>query len=94
VVPLDSLVVIDHLGKNEKTKKILKHYGSMGMHVWKCEKEWTLKDQTWTSVVQVYKNTSDFAFPIDVDEYLAVRTYDGHAGRKKTKPNLFGQGRI
>jgi hypothetical protein len=89
VVPLDSLVVIDHLGENERTKKILKYYGSEGMHVWRCEKEWTLKDQMWTSVVQVYKDTSDFVFPIDVDEYLAVRTYDGHAeGRKKAKSKL------
>ena len=77
VVPLDSLVVIDHMGENERTQKILKHYSSMGMHVWRCEKDWTLKDQMWTSVVQVYKDTSDFVFPIDVDEYLAVKTYEG-----------------
>jgi hypothetical protein len=86
VVPLDSLVVIDHLGENERTKQILNLYSSMGMHVWRCEKEWDLKEKMWTSVVQVYQNTSDFVFPIDVDEYLAVKTYDEED--QKGKPKL------
>lgn len=72
VVPLDSLVVIDHLGQDHFTAQILLEYGSKGIHVWRCEGPFKDKAKMWSAVTKVYGETSDFVFPIDTDEYIAV----------------------
>mmetsp|Transcript_14590 Transcript_14590/g.25285 ORF Transcript_14590/g.25285 Transcript_14590/m.25285 type:complete len:423 (-) Transcript_14590:72-1340(-) len=72
VVPLDSLVVIDHQGVEKATQEILSYYGNLGMHVWRCEGAFKNKAKMWSHVTSVYSQSSDFVFPIDADEYLAI----------------------
>jgi hypothetical protein len=72
-VPLDSLVIIDHLGQDEWTQGILDHYSAYGMHVWRCTGGFKWKDRIWSSVIRLYKNSSDFLMPLDVDEFMAVK---------------------
>jgi hypothetical protein len=66
------LVVIDHLGVDHTTVQILSEYGALGVHVWHCKGAAKFKSNMWSDVTRVYKDTSDFVFPIDSDELLSV----------------------
>ncbi len=77
VVPYESLVIIDHDGVDQSTQLNLRHYADRGAHIWKCEGSFDYKAEMWTEVIQHYKSTSDFLFPIDGDEYLTVLRHDG-----------------
>jgi len=80
VVPLDSLVVIDHQGVEKATQEILSYYGNLGMHVWRCEGDFENKAKMWSHVTSVYSQSSDFVFPIDADEYLAILSHEKEQG--------------
>eukprot|EP00539_Tryblionella_compressa_P020218 CAMPEP_0178878324 /NCGR_PEP_ID=MMETSP0747-20121128/11334_1 /TAXON_ID=913974 /ORGANISM="Nitzschia punctata, Strain CCMP561" /LENGTH=423 /DNA_ID=CAMNT_0020546073 /DNA_START=245 /DNA_END=1516 /DNA_ORIENTATION=+ len=80
VVPLDSLVVIDHQGVEKATQEILSYYGNLGMHVWRCEGDFKNKAKMWSHVTSVYSQSSDFVFPIDADEYLAILSHEKEQG--------------
>lgn len=76
-VPYDSMVIIDHEGEDQTTEMNLKHYASRGAHIWRCEGSFDYKPEMWSGIVGHYKEKSDFVFPIDGDEYMAVLRRDG-----------------
>jgi len=73
VLPADAIVVIDHgsypLGS---TAVLLHQLAQLGVHVWSCEGAWAHKDQMWSAVTNVYTATSEFVFPVDVDELITI----------------------
>ena len=72
VVPLDSIIVIDHQGTDNITASILDNYAKKGMHVWRCEKKFSYKAEMWSYVIGKYAAHSTFLFPIDDDEFLSI----------------------
>ncbi len=94
VVPHDSIVVLDHQGGGDpSTERTLKQYADLGSHIWKCPAHFSYKGKMLTDVMRKYANHSDFVFPVDVDEYLAVIKEDENGGRTLTwnKEDLEGE---
>ena len=73
-----SIVIIDHqvIGRYEDkiTNHLLRNFGASGSDIWRCVGSFDNKQMIWTQVIEQYTNTSDFVFPLDVDEYLTVQT--------------------
>ena len=72
VLPMDSIVIIDHQSTDDGTSSLLKKYAGLGAHVWRCEGKFDYKDQMWSGVINRYAKQSEFVFPLDIDEYIAV----------------------
>ena len=72
VVDFESIVIIDHLSKDHLTSQVLEKYIPLGIHVWSCTGPFITKANIWSMVTTEYKTTSDFMFPINVDEFVAV----------------------
>jgi Glycosyl transferase family 2 len=73
-LPYNSLVIMDHEGSDDYTQSLLKDYGAMGAHIWRCKGSFKAKAIMWTQVTRVYAPDSGFVFPVDVDELLAVQS--------------------
>jgi hypothetical protein len=80
VLPYNSLVIMDHEGSDDYTQSLLKDYGMMGAHIWRCKGSFKAKALMWTQITRIYAPDSGFVFPVDVDELLAVQseTQDGY----------------
>jgi hypothetical protein len=70
---MDAIILIDHQGTDPITASLLQQYDRMGAHIWRCDGPWKDKATMWTNVVGVYAKDSDFIFPLDVDELLAIK---------------------
>lgn len=68
----NNIVLIDHQGQDSLTASILHEYAAKGVHVWRCSGPWVRKKDMWTDITRAYANTSDYVFPLDVDEYLVA----------------------
>jgi hypothetical protein len=86
VLEMDEIVLIDHQGNDPFTASLLQQYDSMGAHIWRCDGPWKDKGTMWTDVVLVYANDSDFIFPLDVDELLAIKQQKINSTDTKTLP--------
>jgi len=78
VLPPEAMVVVDHLGEDELTASLLKRYGGMGLHIWRCTDPWrdNGKSDMLTFVMRQYKNRSKYLIPLDIDEFLAIVATD------------------
>jgi hypothetical protein len=74
-LPPDSIVVIDN-DSFEPSSNFLKKFVGQGVHLWKCSGDKLAKGSIWSAVIDVYKNHSDYVFPVDVDELITVRGFD------------------
>lgn len=81
VLPADAIVVIDH-GSDPRgsTAVLLNQLAAMGVHVWSCEGAWEHKDKMWSAVTNVYTASSEFVFPVDVDELITIPEQHDHTG--------------
>ena len=70
------MVIINHQtspsNADRETNHLLDEYNSRGSDVWDCIGRFAYKEEMWTWVTRRYTDVSDFVFPIDVDEYIAV----------------------
>jgi hypothetical protein len=98
-LPPDAIVVIDH-DSYEPASKELKKYVSQGVHLWKCSGNKNAKGPMWSAVIDVYKNYSEYVFPVDVDELITVQNFDNslhwntsilHHALSELKGNLSGK---
>ena len=72
VLPPDAIAVIDHDSTDSMTMSLLSMYGDLGVHVWHCSGPFDWKWLMWSMVTHAYANFSEFVFPVDVDELIAV----------------------
>ena len=76
VIDMDNIVIIDHQTRNSNadsyTASLLHKYNTLGSDIWHCEGSFDLKSEMWSWVIDRYKDKSEFVFPLDVDEYIAV----------------------
>ena len=78
VLPYDSLVILDHQSNDEYTASLLKQYGALGAHIWRCTGNFKKKADMWTYVTRIYAKDSGMVFPVDVDELLTVKANETH----------------
>jgi Glycosyl transferase family 2 len=80
VLPADALVVIDHESDPESwTSSLLNHFAAQGIHVWKCAGSYEFsREYMWSKITSVYKDDSEFVFPVDVDELITVPVQGGN----------------
>lgn len=71
-VRYDEIVIVDNDGVDAKTKAIAEKYVNKGVHLWRCAGTMFEKGELWTQVINVYTNNSQFLFPVDVDELMAI----------------------
>eukprot|EP00797_Seminavis_robusta_P034166 Sro80_g043040.2 (368) ;mRNA; r:49007-50110 len=90
VLPYNSLVIMDHEGNDDYTQSLLKDYGELGAHIWKCEGSFKAKAAMWSQVTRVYAEDSGFVFPVDVDELLAVKQDAGMQWSSKALKDALG----
>ena len=78
VISIEHMVIINHQtspsNANPRTNILLDEYSSRGADVWDCVGGFNYKDEMWSRVTHRYTDVSDFVFPIDIDEYIAVLT--------------------
>ncbi|KAL7545116.1 hypothetical protein ACHAWF_008475 [Thalassiosira exigua] len=76
VIGMENIVIIDHHPKGRVvdpySASLLEEYIRLGSDVWLCDGSFGAKREMWSDVTTQYANTSEFVFPLDVDEYLAV----------------------
>ena len=76
VIPLQDIVIIDHqtdiLNTDEYTTSLLQKFNDLGAHVWHCEGSFAHKSEMWSWVTNRYTHLSEWVFPLDIDEYIAV----------------------
>jgi hypothetical protein len=72
-VRYDEIVIVDNDGVDAKTKAIAEKYVNKGVHLWRCAGTMFEKGELWTQVINVYKDDSQFLFPVDVDKLMAIR---------------------
>lgn len=88
VASVDSLVLIDHEGKDQTTRQILDEYAMHGAHVWKCERfdhnlnPFIFKRKMLSEIILRYREKTSFVFPLDADELLAVIKTDSTSNQK------------
>lgn len=79
-----SIVIIDHqvIGREQDsfTDYLLHSFGASGADIWRCVGSFDHKPTIWSHVIKQYTNTSSFVFPLDVDEYLTVKTKGASSG--------------
>ena len=73
-VRYDEIVIVDQQGVDPMTTAIAQQYVNKGVHLWRCNGSMKEKGEQWSEVIAVYKNDSQYIFPVDVDELLAIRT--------------------
>jgi hypothetical protein len=78
VINAQHMVIINHqtspANADAGTDLLLDEYNSRGSDVWDCIGSFANKDEMWSWVTHRYTDVSDFVFPIDIDEYIAVLT--------------------
>lgn len=77
VVGMERIVIIDHQRNRSladpRTESLLAEHHRQGADVWRCNGSFQRKAEMWTSVIRRYLNSSQFVFPLDVDELIAVK---------------------
>mmetsp|Transcript_4242 Transcript_4242/g.6452 ORF Transcript_4242/g.6452 Transcript_4242/m.6452 type:complete len:335 (+) Transcript_4242:223-1227(+) len=76
VIPLQNIVIIDHqtdiLNADEYTTSLLHKFNDLGAHIWHCEGSFAHKAEMWSWVTNRYTHSSEWVFPLDIDEYIAI----------------------
>lgn len=76
VIGVENIVIIDHQtnmsNSDVYTASLLDKYNAMGSDIWQCEGDFKFKSEMWSWVIHRYKDKSEFVFPLDIDEYIAV----------------------
>ena len=76
VIGSKSIVIIDHhmdgRAIDPETVTLLGKHSKLGSDVWRCDGSFLYKAEMWSDVVNQYKSSSEFVFPLDVDEYITV----------------------
>lgn len=77
VVGMERIVIIDHQSDrrlaDSLTEMLLDEYNALGSDVWRCDGPLEQKGEMWTRVMHQYVKSSQFMFPLDVDELIAVK---------------------
>ena len=75
---MENIVIIDHQSDRSlaesHTALLLDKYNSLGFDIWACDGSSNYKEQMWSEIIHQYKEASEFVFPLDVDELIAVKT--------------------
>ena len=78
VIDIQHMVIINHQtlpsNADPRTNLLLQEYKSRGSDVWDCVGSFEYKSEMWSWVTRRYTHVSDFVFPLDIDEYIAVLT--------------------
>jgi hypothetical protein len=98
VIPLRDIVIIDHTNpphpsdnqqqiesSDPYTQSLLEKYHDLGADIWHCNGDFEHKNEMWSWVTHRYAQNSDFVFPLDIDEYIAILKGDDDGKGEKKK---------
>jgi len=75
---MENIVIIDHQSDrslaDSHTALLLEKYNNHGSDVWGCNGSFEYKQDMWSKIIHQYQEASEFVFPLDVDELIAVKT--------------------
>ena len=77
VIGLEHIVIIDHQSDRNiadaLTASLLEDYNKLGSDVWQCDGSFDYKQYMWSDIIHQYTHSTEFVFPLDVDEFIAVK---------------------
>ena len=109
VIPLCDIVIIDHtkpqpISKKQQqteapdpyTQSLLEQYHDLGADIWHCNGDFEHKNEIWSWVTHRYASNSEFVFPLDIDEYIAILKDDigKSKGKSKGKGKQIGEQKL
>jgi hypothetical protein len=75
---MENIVIIDHQSDRSlaesHTALLIDKYNNLGSDIWTCDGSFNYKEKMWSKIIHQYKEASEFVFPLDVDELIAVKT--------------------
>jgi hypothetical protein len=74
---MENIVIIDHQSDrtlaDPQTASLLEKYNNNGSDVWHCDGSFKYKENMWSAIIHQYKEATEFVFPLDIDELIAVK---------------------
>mmetsp|Transcript_622 Transcript_622/g.745 ORF Transcript_622/g.745 Transcript_622/m.745 type:complete len:474 (+) Transcript_622:83-1504(+) len=84
VVGTEHVVIVDHQSDRTladlETVALLENYNILGSDIWQCDGSFNYKGKMWSEVIHQYTHSSEFVFPLDVDELITVKVKKGILG--------------
>jgi len=81
VVGTEHVVIVDHQSDrtlaDTETMALLENYNILGSDIWRCDGSFDYKANMWSEIIHQYTNSSEFVFPLDVDELITVKMKKG-----------------
>jgi len=81
VVGTEHVVIVDHQSDRTladlETVALLENYNILGSDIWQCDGSFNYKGKMWSEVIHQYTHSSEFVFPLDVDELITVKVKKG-----------------
>ena len=81
VVGTEHVVIVDHQSNRTladlETVALLEKYNTLGSDIWQCDGSFNYKGNMWSEVIHQYTHSSEFVFPLDVDELITVKVKKG-----------------
>mmetsp|Transcript_18437 Transcript_18437/g.20662 ORF Transcript_18437/g.20662 Transcript_18437/m.20662 type:complete len:472 (-) Transcript_18437:195-1610(-) len=81
VVGTEYVVIVDHQSERTladlETAALLEKYNLLGSDIWQCDGSFNYKGKMWSEVIHQYTHSSEFVFPLDVDELITVKVKKG-----------------
>jgi len=81
VVGTEHVVIVDHQSErtlaDKETVALLEKYNILGSDIWQCDGSFNYKGNMWSEVIHMYTHSSEFVFPLDVDELITVKMKKG-----------------
>lgn len=76
VIGSGGIVIIDHYVEGREidpdTVSLLDEHSKLGSDVWRCNGSFLYKAEIWSDVIKQYTSSSEFVFPLDIDEFISV----------------------
>jgi len=77
VVGTEYVVIVDHQSErtlaDPETAALLEKYNLLGSDIWQCDGSFDYKGNMFSEVIHQYTDSSEFVFPLDVDEFITVK---------------------
>lgn len=58
---------------NLETAVLSEKYNQLGSDIWQCDESFDYKEYMFSEVIHQYTDSSEFVFPLNVDEFITVR---------------------